>query len=265
MSEENIKEFMKRNCAKGYEFYETKFDELALLLQENAAYTSFQFKDGIRSKENIVGGTKFLILDVDKSKLTDKETHILLNEYNHHIARTSNPEEECKFRVLIELDCILDIDDLLWNCFIEEVGKELGLVIDILPKAQIFFSYASTEEDKVTREVLSQLEGVPLPVKPLLDRATLNLSEKATPPKQLPKSTKTQFLSDPRTTFEFAFLAEKGERSRLMYRALAYAIDLGADKNYVVALAEEINNYWVVPLDKHRLKTTLIDPALRKL
>lgn len=258
MSKNSIKEYMKRNCAEGYEYHETKFFELAVLLEENAAYSPFKFEDGKRGKENIVSGAKFIVLDIDKSMLTDKEAHILLEEYNHHIARTSDPDNEYKFRVLIELDAIVDVDDRMWGVFLEEIGMSLGLVVDVLPRSQIYFSFAD-------RRIFSQLDGVPMAVKPLLDRAAIRLRDKPKPAKELPDSNKKHLLDDPRTTFEFAFMADQGERSRLMYRALAYAIDIGADEEYLINLANEINNYWVVPMEDYRLKTTLIDPALRRL
>jgi len=259
------KEFMKRNCASGYDYYESKFYELKDLLTENAAYSNFKFADGVRGKDNIIGGTKFVVLDIDKSRLTDLEAHVLLDEYNHHIARTSDSENAYKFRVLIELDAIVDIKDNLWACFMEEIGDHLGLVIDILPKSQIYFSFASKPEDVTKRVVHSQLRASPMAVKPLLDKASNRLRDKPRPVTELPVTVKKTHLEDPRTTFEFAFSAEQGERSRKMYRALAYAIDLGADKEYLKQLASEINNYWVVPMDETRLQNTLLTPALRRI
>jgi len=258
MKNAEMKEYMKVNCDSGYEHHETKFDELPLLLQENAAYSPFKFENGKRAKANIIGGAKFVVLDIDKSKLTDEEAHVLLDEYNHHIARTSDPENKYKFRVLVELDAVVDVEDRMWTSFIEEVGIELGFVIDNLPKSQIFFSYAG-------RDIHTQLEGIPMKVKPLLDRAAIRLRDKPKPARELPNANKQQLLDDPRTTFEFAYNAEQGERSRLMYRCLAYAIDLGASEEYVTTLAHEVDNYWVTPMDPDRLLHTLINPALRRM
>ncbi len=253
---EKMKDYMKRNCYKDFEYHETKFDELILLLEENAAYTPFRFKDGKRDRDNIVSGAKFVVLDIDKSMLTDIEAHTLLAEYNHHIARTSDPDNEYKFRVLIELDAVVDVDARMWGAFIEEIGLKLGLIIDPVPQSQIFFSFAE-------RDIHSQLEGEPLPVKPLLDYASIRLQDKPRPVRELPSASKQTLLDDPKTTFEFAFIAEKGERSRLMYRALAYAIDIGADEEYIINLANEINGYWFEGMEQTRLDDTLIKPASR--
>jgi len=253
-----LKEHMAINSKDGYEFFETDFSDLQLLLQENAVYCSFAFTDGVRKKDNLVGGTKFVVLDIDKSMLTDEEAHTLLSDYNHYVARTSDPDNEFKFRVVMELDSVVDIDERMWKCFLEEIAEELGLVIDVLPQSQIFLSFAN-------RNVLSQLEGQTLKTKFLLEKAALRLKEKPKPAKSLPTKEKILKLEDPRETFAFAFNAERGERSVLMYRALAYAIDLGADSKYVRNLASEINNYWVDKLDNVRLQRTLVEPALRRM
>lgn len=253
-----LKDFMQRNATEGYEFYETDFAEIELLLEENAAYSSFAFQDGYRKKENLIGGTKFVVLDIDKSQLTDQEAHLLLHEFNHYIARTSDPENEFKFRTILELDAIVDIDERMWKAFIQEIAHELGLVIDVLPQSQIFFSFKD-------REILKQLDGRPLSTKHLLERAALATRDKPKPASQLPETAKTAQLQDPMETFNYAFAAEPGERSVKMYRALAHAIDLGADGAYLKQLASEINSSWMDPMHEDRLQRTLLKPALRRI
>ena len=253
-----LKEYMQRNATEGYAFYETDFKEIGLLLEENAAYSSFAFEGGYRKKDNLVGGTKFVILDIDKSQLTDQEAHILLSEYNHYIARTSDPDNEFKFRTILELDAIVDVDERMWKCFIQEIANELGLVVDVLPQSQIFFSFAN-------REILSQLDAKPLPTKHLLEQAALNNRDKPKPARDLPDVQKSAQLQDPQETFNYAYAAEKGERSICMYRALAHAIDLGADGKYLKQLADEINSSWLDPMAEDRLHRTLLTPALRRI
>lgn len=253
-----LKDYMARNSKDGYEFYETNFEELELLLKENAVYCSFAFRDGVHKKENIYGGTKFVILDIDKSMLTDVEAHHLLNEYNHYIVRTSDPDNEFKFRVIMELDSLVEVDERMWKAFIEELADQLGLVIDILPQSQIFLSFAG-------REVLKQLEGETIKTKFILENASLRMKDKPKPAASLPSKEKDAKLNDPRETFSFAFEAEKGERSMKLYRALAYAIDLGANEEYLTNLANEINSYFLEPMDQDRLERTLLVPALRRL
>lgn len=256
--DEEFKAYAADKCARGYEFYETEFAELSLLLSENAVYSPFVFKDGIRHKDNVTGGAKFLVLDIDKSFLTKGEAHVLLNEYNHHVTVTSDPENEYKFRVLLEFDSVVEVDDATWKALVSVVGQELGFVVDLLPKSQIFFSFAG-------REVLSQLRGETLDSKSLIEKAKAIIKDKPKPVSALPPKAKEQRLEDPRETFGFAFTAEQGERSVKLYRALAYAIDLGADEAYLEHLAHEINDYWITPMDNTRLENTLLKPAIRRL
>ena len=255
---QDLKEYMQRNCSEGYEFYETDFKELELLLQENAAYCSFAFEDGKRAKANLVGGTKFIVLDIDKSCLTDEEAHVLLSQYNHYVVRTSDPNNEFKFRVLMELDSVVDIDERMWKEFMTEIAEELGLIVDILPQSQVYFSFKD-------RTILKQLDGTTLKTKYLLERAAIRVKDKPKPASSLPAPAKQAQLEDPRETFSYAFEAEQGQRSVLMYRALAHAMDLGADQQYVKSLADEINHYWVEPMNEERLQRTLVIPALRRI
>jgi hypothetical protein len=253
-----LKEYMARNSSKGYEFFETTFEDLELLLQENAVYSSFAFLDGERNKDNLVGGTKFVILDVDKSQITDEEIHVLLSDYNHYVVRTSDPDNEFKYRVILELDSVVDVEERLWKAFIQEIAAELGLVIDVLPQSQIFLAFKG-------RTILTQLEGKTLKTKFLLEQAAIRMSDKPKPAADLPQKVKSSQLDDPKETFAYAFAAEPGERSVCMYRALAHAIDLGADGKYIHSLAEEINEGWMDPMDPERLLRTLVKPALRKI
>jgi len=253
-----LKDFMSRNSKDGYDIFQTSFEDLENLLTENAVYTPFKFIDGIRNKNNLIGGAKFVVLDIDKSVLTDDEAHILLGEYNHYILRTSNKDNEFKFRVIMEMDSIVDIDERLWKAFIKEVADELGLIVDLLPQSQIFISYAG-------REIKKNLEGKTLQSKFLIERAISRVKDAPKAPGTLPAKEKAAKLSDPRITFSVGFEAEPGERSSKMYRMLAYAIDLGADKEYIIDLANKINKYWSNPLDADRLEHTLVTPALRRL
>ena len=238
------KEERAHQCATGFQFYETDFEELGSLLAEDFAYSPFHFKDGIRGKDNILGGCKFVALDIDKSTITDEECHLLLEGLNHHIARTSDAQNQFKFRVLVELDSIVDIPDRQWKYFLEAIGTELGLQVDILAKSQIYFAYEG-------REVLSELEGSPLETRNLIMKSAEKLSDKPSPKKMTTVQQKT-LLDDPLETFNFAFNAEDGTRSRSLIRAAYYAKDLGATTKEIIDLMDKISEYWTEPAeDKH--------------
>lgn len=251
-----LKDYMNRNSADGYEFFETNFEDLENLLDTNSVYSCFQFTKGIHHKDNLTGGTKFAVLDIDKSVLTDEEAHVLLDEYNHFIARTSDKDNEFKFRILIELDAVVDVDAITWKAFIQEIAIELGLIVDPIPQSQIVLAYKG-------RNVLKQLEGKPLSAKMLLDKAAVSIKDRPKPASSLPPKEKKALLNDPRTTFASCFEWVGQGRSNSMYRMLRWAVDLGADEDYIRTLAKEVNEYWTDSMDEARLERTLITPMLR--
>lgn len=222
-------------CSTGFQCQSIVFSDLQNMLEGDYAYSPFKFKNGVRGKENIISGCKWIVLDIDTSESTDEETHLLLSDINHYVVRTSNKDNAEKYRVLIELDSEVNIPDTKWKSFIEVIANDLGLVADGLPKSQIFFSYSG-------RNVLSTLDAEPLVVKPYLD---LISSIEITPKKLPSKSSCKTMLNDPFITFDPAFNAKDGEGRRKLIWACRYARELGADKEYCKNLLDQITDYWV--------------------
>ena len=240
-------------CATGYSFYETDFKDLGQMLAEDFAYSPFRFKDGIRGKAHIIGGCKWICLDIDDSSITDEECHYILQDINHHIARTSDKSNPFKFRVLLELDAIVDVPDLQWKHFIRSISDFLSLKSDPLPKSQIFFSYAD-------RNILSVTDKAPIEVKEHLMYAMSN-----EPKVSLPKPTTAQakaMLSDKLTTFARAFeCTEMG--SLELITAAKYARDLGMPNDEIIELMHEISAYWDSPLDPKRMEANIVNQIRR--
>lgn len=247
------KEQRTLQCADGFEFYETKFDELALMLQEDLAYSPFRFKNGKRGKDNIIGGCKWICLDVDDSNITDEECHFILQDINHHIARTSDVDNPFKFRILLELDAIVDIPDIQWRQFIRSISESLSIKADLLPKSQIYFSYSG-------RKVLSVIDQHPIAVREHLMLATSTEDKPQTKP--TPQQAKIM-LDNPFSTFSYAFEANKGEGSRSLIRAAYHARDLGMQIDDIIDLMYDISNYWDEPLDENRMEKTIISQIKR--
>lgn len=232
-------------CNDGFQCEEIKFTDLRSMLEGDYAYSPFRFLNGVRGKDNITSGCKWIVLDVDTSEITDEEAHLLLSDINHYIVRTSNKTDPNKFRVLIELDMEVDIADLQWKPFIKLIVDDLGLIADGLPKSQIFFSYSD-------RNILSVLDQEPLSVKPYLN----NLADIERPTKKIPsKKACTAMLDDPFTTFDKAFNARDGEGRRRLIWAAKYARELGADREYCKELLKQITDYWVKGFPEDDLQT----------
>ena len=229
------KEHRMQRCSIGYKFYETTFSELADMLHEDLAYSPFHFKDGKRGKDYIIGGCKWIYLDIDDSTITDEECHFILQDVNHHIARTSDNTNPFKFRILLELDALVDLTDKQWVPFVRSISESLSLTSDPLPRSQIAFSYSG-------REVLSVVDASPIEVKEHLLVAT-STEERPTPPKPTTAQAKA-LLADEFNTFEFAFNATPGNRYRSLIRAALLSHDLNNTKEATVELVHSINNFW---------------------
>ena len=228
------KEERARKCRDGYVCESLTFADLGEMLEGDYAYSPFRFTNGVRGKDNIESGCKWIVLDIDSSEITDYEAHILLSDLNHYVARTSNKDNPNKFRILLELDTELNIADIQWKSFIQAVTNDLGIVADPLSKAQIFYSYAG-------RDIYSVTDGMCLEVKPYLDN--LAAPKKTETPKG--KEAKQDLLNNPLTTFEAAFEAPDGKGRCKLIWACKYARELGADREYCKNLLRKITKYWV--------------------
>jgi len=248
MTKEYFQQVLKQNNEFTYE--EHTFADLAELLEYNAIYSNFKFKDGKRGKANIIGGTNWVILDIDHSHITDEEAHLLFSDLNHHIVRTSDPDNVYKFRMLIELDSMVDITDIQWKYFIDVIADELSIEVDSLPKAQIYYSYAG-------RNVLSILDEGKLNTKDLITKAAKRQEAKPTKAR-LTTAQATSALEDYFGTFQYAFEADYGTGSRNLVRAGLHAIDLGGNWEYVEDLMHRISDYWESPFPEDRMQNTVL-------
>jgi hypothetical protein len=230
----------------GFEAAITTFADLPQMLQGDYAYSPFKFKDGVRRKENLESGTKWITLDLDQSPLSAEETHFLLGDINHHIALTSDKDNPFKFRVLLELDSEVFLDHIAWKHFYLKIADDLGLKVDPLPQAQIFYAYAG-------RAIYSNVDANPIETRDYLMYAKEQAENKTIQTKVTSTAQKKALLKDPTTTFEFAFEAKFGEGSRNMYRMIRYAHDLGATEEEIHQLLDDVNDYWESSMPEDRL------------
>ena len=250
------KEQRRKSCASGYEYVQTDFENLKEMLELDLAYTPFMFTNGVRSKENLAGTCKWVVLDIDSSEITDEEAHIILSDINHHIARTSDPNNAFKFRILLELDSEVDVPENQWRWFIQSISEDIGIKADNLPKSQIFFSFKDRNILSVTdAETISAKEHVFFAL-----NKSINIDNKED---RVNTAQQKALLNDPMTTFERAFNARQGEGSRKMIWAAKKAKELGADKDYIIQLMKDINEYWIQPLNKDRFEHTILNQIER--
>ena len=243
-------------CADGFNYAETSFPYLKNLLSQDLAYTPFEFKDGKRGRDQVVSGTSFVVLDVDQGLLTDEEVHFILSDINHHIARTSNPAIETKYRLILQLDAYVDfIDDPdEWPHFIESIANSVGIKADKLPLAQIYFGYEG-------RTVLSVENKSPIEVKDHLLYAKAKVNERKQAKVEMSPKQRDAALKSPFSTFGRAYEAENGAGNRMMVSCIYQAKELGASNEEIVALMEDINDYWTYPMEKRRFENTILKLA----
>lgn len=257
---DDIKSLIATSATYGYDCEEASFADLATLLQGNYAYSPFRFRDGVRGKANIASGAKWVVLDIDSSVITAEEAHFMLSDINHHIALGSDMNNPFKFRVLLELDSVVEVDSVVWRNFYLAIANDLALTVDPLPQSQIFYSYWQDG-----RSIYSVTDASPIPVRDYLMSAH-EAAERApsTIAKALSSSQKSALLADELTTFARAFQASDGQGSRSMIWAAKYAYyDLGATKDEVIALMHRINAYWLYPLPEDRFQNTVIGQIQR--
>lgn len=240
-----------KQCADSFTYVSCAFSQLGDLLKDDYAYSPFEFKNGIRNKSNIISGFNWICLDIDKSDYTDKEMHEILSGFNHHIVRTSDKTNAFKFRVLLELEAMVELDEIAYKKFISSVSDYLGLQADILPKSQIFFSYKD-------REILSITNAKKLEVKEHILQANLASEQKSVVISELNQTQKKTLLSDPLGTFVYAYRAKEGEGSFSLIKAAKHARDLGMDKEGIINLMHDINDFWDSPMPLERLENTII-------
>ena len=249
---EGSKDHRAKTCKDGFQYKELPFARVKNLLKNDTAYCPFEFKDGIRANDNIIGGTKLVILDIDDSDVTDYEMHDMLEEYKHHIARTSDGSNPFKFRIALELDAYVTIDGKNWKKFLESISEAIGTTVDALPQSQIYFGYKG-------RQVLSNPTG-----ELFESKEHLIYANKETQPKTVPNKVQAKNqLKDAITTFWYLFEAENGKRSMSLIRAAKHAKDLGATLEETLNLMDSAQDYWVDPLEDSRYQRTIIEQVKR--
>lgn len=241
----NAKHSISLTTAYGFEVADTTFEDLGQLLAGDFAYSPFRFRSGVRSKDNIMGGTKWVTLDIDSSPISASEAHFMLSDLNHHIALSSDASNEFKFRVLLELDSSVELSAVAWKHFYLSIAEDLALNVDPLPQSQIFFSYAD-------RPVLSNLEASPLEARPYVMLAKEREVTKEQRDRSYTSSQKAALLADSLTTFNYAFEAPNGTASRNVIRAIYHLRELGGSLKEALALYNDIQDYWDVPFTADR-------------
>ena len=228
------KEERSAKTAVGYQYKKTTFDKIGNLLKSDTAYCPFHFKGGIRGKDYIISGADFIVLDIDGdgSGYSDTECSDMLADYNHIIARTSS-NSPYKYRVLLPLDVTIEVENDKWKPFMKKVADHLGIEIDLLPKAQIYYGYKG-------RDLIINTDGVDLEASELVKNIEAQSPKvKQLKPHQLPDAWDERMI-----LFSNAYNAKAGTglHNNLWY-ATASAHDMGFSLQQGFELLDDIVDY----------------------
>jgi hypothetical protein len=264
-----LKQQIAHQAVSGFEYSSTTFDGLALLLSEDYGFSPFKFKSaaegaiydhkkhenplgGIRGKHNVTNPITWICLDIDSSPHDINETHTMLSHVNHHIALTSNPTKLYKYRVILPLTTAVIIPIEEWKLFIKALTSSLGIHADLLGPSQCYYGYKGRQVLSVT----DQFSIDPIPFKHSAHMMHTAIEERKNA--LLQTTTPAKALSQPYTTFSFAFDAKDGEGTTMLLGAISKAKDLGASRDYIKELVININNFWDSPMPLSRLEATVL-------
>jgi hypothetical protein len=225
------KDERQARTASGYTYKKTTFEKIGNLMKADTAYCPFEFKGGIRGKDYIISGADFIVLDVDDDGITDIEASDMLCDFNHIIARTSS-NSPYKFRVILPTDITVEIENDKWKPFMKKVAEYLGIEIDLLPKAQIYYGYKE-------RELLVN-EGIDLPASELVK----NIEAPEKKAKKLSNKAVGDIIDNPFETFKYAYEIESGKGlHNSLWRVSIQAHDIGLSYDEAKAILEDILDY----------------------
>jgi len=232
----------KYKIVDGFKFARAPFTDMAKILSNDTAYCSFEFRDGIRGKDNVTGASDYVVLDIDNTDISDTECSEFLADYRHIICRTSDAENPYKYRVIIPTDIAVDISNEQFPHFMKKVGEHLGMDIDILPKAQIYYGYKDRTpiiyEDGEDLEASELIKGLHVPKVEI---------------KKLPADKLKKVYADRLRVFEWFY--ESGSEApagsptaranthNTLWLASVHAHDLGIPLNVATAIIYDINDF----------------------
>jgi len=263
-----LKQSTAFNAVYGFQYEEKSFEDLGLLLSHDYGFNPFKYKSveegavynkdkhpnawgRVRGKFNTNNKASWVCLDVDNTTIPIESTHSVLRNINHHIATTSDKNNRFKYRILIELDRVIDVEPLEWKLFIKSIGDSLGISADELAASQVIYGYEG-------RDVYSVLGKTKLDPSTHLKMARMKLAIQAEEKVVIGKEEASKLLQSPFTTFGYAYDAKNGEGNNMMLGAIQHAKELGADKAYIIDMIYSINDFWDNSMPISRLQDTIL-------
>jgi len=232
----------KYKINEGFRTARAPFVSMAKILSNDTAYCAFEFKNGIRGKDTLVGACDYVVLDVDDTDISDIECSDFLADYKHIICRTSNKENPYKYRVILPTDIAVDVPNEIWPHFLKKVGEHVGIDVDVLPKAQIYFGYSD-------RTPIIQEEGADLEASDIIKTIHVPKVEIKKLPTEKLKTAYRDRLQIFKWFYETGSEAPPGSPKaresthNTLWLASVHAHDIGLDFTTAEAIVTDINDF----------------------
>ena len=237
----------------------TSMNALVDIVSMDSIYNVFLFKDKKRTKSTVIGNTKLLALDIDKSEITIDEMHELL-ECQHIIATTSDSENLYKFRLLLPVNVEVPCDNGVYAYICKMVGIDLLLQIDpsSFSPVQVMYGY---EGSKV---LMNDTEDI-YNVSEFMKDFTLNGNATKAPTVYPKSATEAQrkkkvngIISNVNTVFSYAIKPTNAWSLQLV-KASKDMVKFEFNKEEYIQIIEYINRQWEIPMEDSRLQNTVIN------
>ena len=232
------KDERKFKIIDGFKYARAPFEDMAKILSNDTAYCAFEFRDGVRGKDNVIGACDYVVLDVDDTDISDKECSTYISDYKHIICRTSDKDNPYKYRIVLPTDIAVDVSNEEWPHLLRKIGEHLGVDVDVLPKAQIYYGYSD-------REPIIELDGEEIEISEMIK--SLNIPKPEI--KKLPTDKLRRVYQDRFRVFEWFYEAgdgspgPKGNYHQTLWLYTVQAHDYGLPLDVATAILYDIIDF----------------------
>lgn len=254
LEETNIDQIMviySNHYAYDYQHELVPFSEINVLTQQPAMHwTNHNFKNGHRSEENVIAGFNMIVLDVDGT-ISLEAAHELLSEYKFMTYTTKrHTEEENRFRLLLPMNYVLDLDADEYKEFMQNVVNWLPFKVD--EEANQRSRKWSTFDGGTFHY---NMEGAMINVLPFIPRTTKNAEY---------KEGFKEVASHDNLERWFAQRIASGNRNNQMLKYALALVDSGLDLMEVNKRVHSFNTKLNNALTENEIDTTIMTTVAKR-
>jgi len=252
------------------------FSNLANLLSKDSVYNSFQYKDAPdkhgniiqmnRSRDNVIGSTNIIILDIDKASIDINTLHDYLAEIPHLLATTADKTNLFKYRLLLPINVELSADAKQYSYVVKKLAAELLLDVDKV-SFNLNHPYYGYKDSVILTNETGNLFDI---TKFLTDYAKGEDVKLDKPPvvyktEKARKNNVNQILDNATKVFDYAINAPMGEGSISLARASLHMASESFTQSEYLMCINFIHDQWENKMGETRFKASIVDQYLSKM